>query len=345
MKIDSNDFILTGRGSTALWAILKSLNKRHCKVLIPANICEIVIPIIHKAGMIPVYYDVDEALGISNLTNIIESYQGDEVALLAVHNFGLPLDIEAIASWAKEKNIFVIEDVCNAIGATYKNVPLGWWGDASIFSFGFAKIIEYGVGGALIIKDKNFEKEVLKTLTTLGEYSDFHKNKDIEFQTRLRQYRLDPKLQTPSIYCPLYNEYSSFLLYTISDLTKSNIKNEIIKLDENLNRRAEKALQYRTGITSSKISHLVEKNGQVYWRYNLLVEPSIKQDLVDELRKNKMLVSTWYPPVIELFEEKFNPSDFKGSVSFYKKIINLFVDFRVSENDILQTIKIINNFK
>src|ERR1035437_7106731 len=206
MKIDFEEFVYTGRGSTGLWAILKNLNKENSKILVPVNICEIVIPIIYKAGMIPIFYDVNETDGNGILSTIKDCYTGDETVLLAVHNFGIPLEIEAISNWAKANNIFFIEDVCNAIGATYKNIFLGWWGDASIFSFGYAKIIEYGVGGALIIKDDYLKKEVLKTLATLEEYSDLHKNKDIEFQTKIRECRLNPDLQAPSVYIPLYNE-------------------------------------------------------------------------------------------------------------------------------------------
>jgi len=343
MTIPIQDFVFTGRGSTGLWAILKSLNLPNSKILIPVNICEIIIPVIYKAGMIPVYYDVDEVTGIANYNHIIDAYQGDELALLAVHNFGIPLDIEEISAWTKERNIFLIEDVCNAIGATYKKIPLGLWGDAAIYSFGYAKIVEYGVGGAILIRDRYFEKEVLKTLDTLEYYSTLHKNKNIEFQARLRDYRKDSRLQTPSVYCPLYSEYANFLLYNIPAKTSAEIKKEIKRLDKNLHNRAKKAFLYRKGIHSSNISHIEEKDGQVYWRYNLLVAPTIRQSLIDKIRTNNLLVSTWYPPVIGLFEKKYAPTDFAGSYSFSEKIINLFLDHRVSENEVLKMIELINN--
>jgi dTDP-4-amino-4,6-dideoxygalactose transaminase len=344
MRIDFADLLFTGRGSSALWAILKSLNKSNAKVLLPVNICEIIYPIVIKAGYEPIFYDVDCISGNAGLDNIQDAFTGNETVLIAVHNFGAPLEIDKISKWAKEKNIFLIEDVCNAIGATYKEKPLGTFGDAAVFSFGYAKIVEYGVGGATLIKDADLKLTVKDNIFSLEEYSDYHKNKDAEYQRGLREIRQQEHAQLPSVYLPLYKEYSDYLLYKINLKTEDEIKQLLKNLDRNIEERAQKALCYRNEIKSDKVKHINEVSGQIYWRYNLLVAPEIRNALIMELRKNNILVSTWFPPIIELFEKNIDMSMYSGSRTFSKKIINLFVDHRVSPPDVSKTIDIINNF-
>ena len=344
MKIDTADLLFTGRGSSALWTVLKSLNKANAKVLLPVNICEIIYPIIAKAGYKPIFYDVDCISGNASLDNIQASFTGEEAVLIAVHNFGMPLEIDKICNWAKGKNIFLIEDVCNAIGATYKEKPLGTFGDAAFFSFGYAKIIEYGVGGATFIKDEDLRLKVKNNISSLGEYSEAHKNKDIEYQRRLREIRQNADTQTPSVYLPLYKEYSDYLLYRINSKTETEIRQLLNNPDNNIEERAQKALRYRNEIKSDKVKHIDEVPGQVYWRYNLLVDPEIRDDLIMELRKNSILVSTWFPPIIELFEKNIDMNKYSGSRTFSRQVINLFVDQRVSQTDVSKAIEVINKF-
>lgn len=339
-----NKLIFTGRGSCALWSILKSLNQANAKVLLPVNICEIIYPVIVKAGYEPIFYDVDEKNGNARLDDIQAAFTGNETVLIAVHNYGTPLEIDGIAEWAKEKQIFLIEDVCNAIGATYKERSLGIFGDAAFFSFGYAKIIEYGFGGAAFIKDADLKSAVEQHIASLDEYSDTHKSKDMEYQRRLREIRQTAGTQTPSVYMPLYKEYSEYLLYRIDSKTKSEIRGLLRDLDDNIEARAEKALRYRNEIKTDKVKQIDEVPGQVYWRYNLLAVPEIRDDLIMELRKNNILASTWFPPIIELFEKNIDMNKYSGSRLFGRQIINLFVDQRVSQNDVSRAIKVINNF-
>lgn len=343
MIVDPADLLFSGRGSSALWAVLKSLNRVPARILLPVNICEIVYPIILKAGYKPVFYDVDGETGNARLDDIRNAFTGEETVLIAVHNFGAPLEIDAIARWAEERNIFLIEDVCNAIGAGYKERPLGTFGDAALFSFGYAKILEYGLGGAVLIKDAELKRAVQARIASLDEFSEHQKNKDEEYQQRLREIRQTEINGNPSVYLPLYREYSDFLLYKLA----SNAEKEIRALLNDLNRiiegRTQKAWRYRNEIRQDKVCHIPAVPGQVYWRYNLLVDSSLRDDLCRELRKHNVLVSTWFPPIVELFEQNVEIDKYPGSKSFGERVINLFVDDRVSHNDVSKAIEVINN--
>lgn len=342
MKVDYNEFLFAGRGSAALFAVLKSLSVGKRRILLPVNICEVVYPIVIKAGFTPVFYDVNADSGNGTITEIQKKYSGDESVLLAVHNFGVPLEIDKIVEWAEKNNVYLVEDVCNAIGGHYNNQMLGTWGDAAIFSFGYAKVAEYGVGGAALIKDNILRERVGRVIQSFEPFSDVYREAVSEFQLKIRLVRQDRSLQIPSIYNQLYKEYSDHLLYKIDIKTEREIQILLDKIEFNISERAQKASRYRSEIKSKNVKHIGEVVGQVYWRYNLLVEPQLRQELIKKLNDNNILVSTWYPPIIGLFERGYDKFEYAGSYSFSSRVINLFVDNRVSQTDISKAIEIIN---
>ena len=71
-------------------------------------------------------------------------------ALLPVHMRGAPADMEALTALASEHGLALIEDVCQAAGASFRGKRLGTLGDAGAFSLQFNKIITTGEGGAMI---------------------------------------------------------------------------------------------------------------------------------------------------------------------------------------------------
>ena len=339
-----NKLIFSGRGSAALYAILTSLETKERKILLPVNICEIVIPVINMAGFTPVFYDVNPSTGNSDFENIKAKYTGEEAVLLAVHNFGAALEIDLISDWAKEQGIFLIEDACNALGATFKNIPVGNWGDAAIYSFGYSKIVELGFGGGLTVRESGLRQKVKKLISSFDLYSDLHKEADHEFQSKLRILRKDSGNQKPEIYRPLYEDYAKFLIYRLDEQSVNLIKDALVDLDTILLSRHQKAMMYRNGISSSKISHIQEVPGQIFWRYNILVEPESRDELLKLLIDNTIWASKWYPPVNQLFFEKNESGSYPGAELFSKRVINLFVDERFSMTEVKRTISLINQF-
>ena len=296
------------------------------------------------AGFSPVFYDVNPGTGNSGLENIKARYTGEEAVLLAVHNFGVPLEIDLISEWAKENDIFLIEDVCNALGATCKNVPVGNWGDAAIYSFGYSKIIELGFGGGLTVRESGLRQKVEGLISSFDLYSELHKEADHEFQSKLRTLRKDPGNQMPEIYRPLYEDYAKFLIYRLDEQSVNLIKDALVDLDNILLSRYQKAMMYKNGISSSKISHVKEVPGQIFWRYNILVESEWRDELLKLLIDNNIWVSKWYPPVNKLFFEENESGSYPGAELFSKRVINLFVDERFSIAEVKRTISLINQF-
>jgi dTDP-4-amino-4,6-dideoxygalactose transaminase len=76
-------------------------------------------------------------------------------AIIPVHLYGMPANMQAIKAIASEYEIPIVEDAAEALGSTLNNVPLGSWSDYGVLSFNGNKIITTSGGGALVTNDSN----------------------------------------------------------------------------------------------------------------------------------------------------------------------------------------------
>jgi dTDP-4-amino-4,6-dideoxygalactose transaminase len=119
----------------------------------------------------PVFTDIREDDFCIDASKIEEKITKDTTAILAVHVYGLPCDIEAIEKIAKKHNLKVIYDAAHAFGVTYKNKSLLAYGDVSTCSFHATKLFHTGEGGA-IVSNKTGYTEKIKLHQTFGHSED-----------------------------------------------------------------------------------------------------------------------------------------------------------------------------
>jgi perosamine synthetase len=82
-------------------------------------------------------------------------------AIMLVHNFGLPADMDAIMVIAKKYNLKIIEDAAPSLGSLYKGQKTGTFGDVGCFSFQGAKIAVSGEGGILVTNNEEIYKKAM----------------------------------------------------------------------------------------------------------------------------------------------------------------------------------------
>ena len=120
---------------------------------------------------IPVFVDIEPYTFCINWTGINkallakclgETYNSNVKAVIPVHLFGHPADMDIIMEIARRYRLKVIEDCAQAIGATYKNKKVGTIGDCGVFSFQETKNITTGEGGMLIT-----DNEEIATITRM----------------------------------------------------------------------------------------------------------------------------------------------------------------------------------
>lgn len=127
-----------------------------------------ILPII-QTGAKPVLIDVHPESLLMDSTLIKKSITAKTRAILPVHLFGSPCDMDSILRISKNNNLFVIEDACQAHGTFYKNKPAGSMGDVGCFSFYPSKNLgAFGDGGMAITNNVKVA-ETLKILRNVGQ--------------------------------------------------------------------------------------------------------------------------------------------------------------------------------
>ncbi|MEO6694991.1 MAG: DegT/DnrJ/EryC1/StrS family aminotransferase [Ignavibacteria bacterium] len=107
-----------------------------------------------RAGGIPVLVDSDPLSWNMNVFQIKKKLTKNTKAIMVVHIYGLPVDMDPILAVAKENNLKIIEDAAEVIGQEYNGKPCGSFGDVSTFSFYPNKHITTGEGGMIVTDDE-----------------------------------------------------------------------------------------------------------------------------------------------------------------------------------------------
>ena len=122
----------------------------------------------------PVFVDVDETTYTMDPAGLEKALTPKTKAIIPVHLFGQPADMDPILDFAREHDLFVIEDAAQAHGAEYKGRKVGSLGDASCFSFYPGKNLgAFGEAGAVV--SDNFElQEKIRILRDHGQVRKYH---------------------------------------------------------------------------------------------------------------------------------------------------------------------------
>lgn len=123
------------------------------EVIVPAlTFIATVNPVIYT-GARPVVVDVDPHTWNIDPAGIERATTERTKAIIPVHLYGNPADMDAILGLARKYGLYVIEDATEALGATYKGKKAGTFGHIGVFSFNGNKIITTGGGGMLVTED------------------------------------------------------------------------------------------------------------------------------------------------------------------------------------------------
>jgi len=142
-------------GSAALEAAISALNlKKGDEVILPTfTIISCVSPLI-RLGITPIFIDSYDDTWNMDVSQIEDKITDKTKAIMAVHIFGLSVDMDPLIKLANQYNLLIIEDAAEAIGLNYKGKPCGSFGDISTFSFYPNKLITSGEGGMIVTDDE-----------------------------------------------------------------------------------------------------------------------------------------------------------------------------------------------
>ena len=248
--------IAVGNGTDALEIALWGLNlPKNSEVIVPANSFIATSEAISRNNLKVVFADIGSDYLID--TKSIERLISDKTsAIVVVHLYGQPSDMDEIEKIAKKYNLKIIEDSAQAHGATYKNRKIGTFGDVSTFSFYPGKNLgAYGDGGAIVTNNKelanrcrmyanhgrsqkyNHEFEGRNSrldgiqasiLNVKLKYLD----KWIEYRNRVANFYFENLKDTHFILPSIYKDrYSAFHLFVIRTKKRDELKEFLINRD------------------------------------------------------------------------------------------------------------------
>jgi dTDP-4-amino-4,6-dideoxygalactose transaminase len=164
-----------GSGTDALWAALAALGVGEGdEVVTVPNTFIATAEAISRCGARPVFVDIDEGRYTLDPERLESAITPRTKAIVPVHLFGQMADMDPILEIARDRNLRVVEDACQAHGARYKGLPAGSMGDAGCFSFYPGKNLgAYGEAGAVVTNDAEIDAQI-RVLRDHGQTEKYH---------------------------------------------------------------------------------------------------------------------------------------------------------------------------
>lgn len=210
-------------GTTALHLLLLSLNiKKDDEVIVPDLTYVATANTVTYNGAKPIFVDVERDIWAISPEKIEENITKKTKAIVVVHLYGHPAEMDSINNIAYKYKIPVIEDACQAHGALYKDKKVGSLSKAACFSFSGAKLITTGEGGMITTSDKNLIQRVIEINNDFMSKKRKFYHSDIGYNYRLTNLQaalglaqleninklLDMKIKNAGIYTSLLKDES-----------------------------------------------------------------------------------------------------------------------------------------
>jgi len=172
---DCTHAIGVGSGTEALWLVLLAMGVGPGdEVITVPNSFMATAEAITYCGAKPVFVDVDERTYTLDPAGLERVVTARTKAIIPVHLFGQPADMDPILAFARERGLFVVEDAAQAHGAIYKGRKVGTLGDAACFSFYPGKNLgAFGEAGAVVTNNHELQEKV-RVLRDHGQIRKYH---------------------------------------------------------------------------------------------------------------------------------------------------------------------------
>jgi dTDP-4-amino-4,6-dideoxygalactose transaminase len=144
------------------------------EVIVPANTFIATAAAVTFAGAEPVLVDVDPETYNIDVARIEAAITPRTRAIIPVHLYGLPADMDPIMDLAERHGLVVIEDACQAHGARYKGRPVGSLGHAAAFSFYPTKNLGGAGDGGMVTTDDAEIAEIVRAMRNVGQRRKYY---------------------------------------------------------------------------------------------------------------------------------------------------------------------------
>ena len=318
-KLGLNYCLMVNSGSSAnllaLFALINPVKKNRLRAgdecLIPAVCWATSLWPVIQAGLTPKLIDVDLNTFSINLDLIKKNVTKKTKAIMMINVLGNCSEIDKIQKFAKDKNIYLIEDNCESLGSKYKNKYLGSYGDFSSFSFYYSHQITSGEGGMIACKKKE-DYNLLKILRAHGWDRDLVKSNNKKFNFINSGFNVRPLEVSAAIGLNQFKRLPKMISI------RSYNRNKIIKTLKNSHNWNEQFTFFKN-----------KKDLKPSWfGFPLLINPKFekkKEKFLKFLAKNNLesrpIISGNFvnQPAIKLYNIKYNKKELKNSNEIDKR--------------------------
>lgn len=257
--------IAVSNGSAALDIAVKALGLgKGDEVIMPTFTIISPAQSVITAGATPVLVDSDPITWNMDVGQIEAKITKQTKAILVVHIYGLPVDMDPILGLCKKYNLKLIEDAAEMHGQTYKGLMCGSFGDISIFSFYPNKHITTGEGGMIVCNDDSIAEKCKKL-------------RNLAFEQQGRRF--------------IHHEIG--WNYRMTNLQAALGVAQLEKMDYHIQRKREIGKLYREGLKDLKGFELpLERTSfseNIYWVFGLVAETEARQEAMVKRLNNAQI--------------------------------------------------------
>jgi len=254
--------VAVANGTVALHLALAALGiSKGDEVIIPTLTFVATANAVTYCNATPVFIDSHPDYWCINPEKIEEKISKKTKAIIVVHLYGHPCDMDWIMDIAKDYDLYVIEDAAEAHGAEYKKKKIGCFGDIACFSFYGNKIITTGEGGMCITNNE----EIAEKMKMLRDHG----------MSKERKY---------------WHEFLGFN-YRMTNLQAAIGLAQLKKLDAFIDKKRKIAEWYKRELKELEENGLITLHPEmswaksIYWMYSILIEDKAKLDRNELMKK------------------------------------------------------------
>lgn len=269
--------IATSNGTVALHLALTALGiKKGDEVIVPTLTFIATANAVRYTGAKPAFVDSHLGYWCIDPEKIEEKITLRTRAIMPVHLYGHPCDMDPIMEIAKKCNLYVIEDVAEAHGAEYKSQQVGSFGDISCFSFYGNKIITTGEGGMCLTNNKELAERM----------------------RILRDHGMNPKKR-------YWHDIIGFN-YRMTNLQAAVGVAQLTKMSQLIDKKRQIASWYKEGLRDLADQKMITVHPEmrwakcVYWMYSILIEDKFginRDELIRVLEKRGVETRPFFYPI------------------------------------------------
>lgn len=323
--LGSKNAVVTMNGTAALDLALRTLGIGEGDEVIVSSLTFISpVNTIRYVGAIPVFADVCCDTWVMDAKRIEKLITPKTKAIIPVHIYGHPVDMDELMEIAEKYNLYVIEDATESLGSEYNGKKLGTIGHIGCFSFNGNKLITTGAGGMMVTDNEKY-----------GERAKF-----LSTQTKI-------VIENKAFYHPEigYN-------YRMPNILAAMGCAQLEKIEEYIKAKRDHAELYNKLLKDVKgITLPAEKKGtkNVYWLYSILIEDDFeltRDEVLNYLERNQVQARPFFMPVHYMPPYKGDKCDsMEVTDEVYRKGINLPSSISLTEDEINQICSLLKNIK